>query len=255
MSLSENSGTVEAVRKAVAVLFAVSEGEGPVSLSEVARKTGVPVATARRLLMTLVGASLVRREGKGYTLGVRAFEIGKKAEKKMDLIEIARPHLRRLSDETGENANLAVLDNTDVVYLSCEECSKMVRAFTVTGARVPAHATGVGKVLLAGLSDGEIEALYRGVELVKFTARTVSTLSDLLREVRKARELGFAFDEGEREEGVLCVAAPVREYGGQVKAAVSVSGPSTRLDRQRVLAQGRTLECASAISRHLGCTT
>lgn len=252
MSSSENAGTVEAVRKAAAVLLAVSEGEGPVSLSEVAQKTGIPLATARRLLLTLVGTSLIRREDKGYTLGVRAFEIGKRAEEKMGLIAVAKPYLRRLSDETGENANLAVLDKTDVVYLACEECSKMVRVFTVTGARVPAHATGVGKVLLTGLSDDEIEVLYRGVPLERFTSKTISTLSELLSQVRKARERGFAFDEGEREEGVLCVAAPVREYGGRVKAAVSVSGPSARLDHQRRLAQERTLECAFAISRHLG---
>lgn len=252
MSSGESAATVAAVKKAVEVLLAVSEGPEPVSLSEVSLRTGVPIATARRLLLTLVETSLIRREGKGYSLGVRAFEIGKRAEERIDLIEVAKPHLRRLSDETGENANLAVLDGTDVVYLTCEECSKMVRAFTVSGARVPAHATGVGKVLLSGLSDDEIQELYKDVPFVRFTGRTVSALPDLLEEVREARERGYALDEGEREDGVLCVAAPVREYGGRMVAAVSVSGPSARLQRQRTPAQKKTLECASAISRSLG---
>ncbi|MGI6666774.1 MAG: IclR family transcriptional regulator [Bacillota bacterium] len=252
MPSGESTTTVAAVKKAVDVLLAVSQGPEPVSLSQVARKAGVPIATARRLLLTLVEASLLRREGKGYSLGVRAFEIGKRAEERIDLIDVARPHLRRLSDETGESANLAVLDGTDVIYLACEECSKMVRAFTVSGARVPAHATGVGKVLLSGLADEEIEARYSEAPLVKFTEKTAGTLDDLLKEVRKARQRGYAFDEGEREDGVLCVAAPVREYSGRLAAAVSVSGPSARLQRQRTATQKKTLECASAISRHLG---
>lgn len=255
MSPEPKPVTIQAVKKAVDVLLAVSEGTRPVSLTEVAEKAKLPIATARRLLFTLADASLVRREGKMYTLGVRAFEIGKKAEEKFDLITLARPHLRRLADETGENSNLAVLDGADVVYLACEECSKVVRAFTVTGARVPAHATGVGKVLLSGLSDTDIEELYRGRTLAKFTSRTAVSPGEILIEARKARVKGYALDEGEREDGVLCVAAPVKGYGGRVVAAVSISGPSARLGRQRVQSLKKTLDCAARISQHLGWRT
>jgi len=244
--------TVRSVRKAVGVLVAVAESHGPISLTEVAAKAGIPIATASRLLATLTETSLLKRNGKGYSLGVRAFEIGKSAEKVLDLIEISRPHLRFLADETGENANLAVLDGTDAVYLACEECSKMVRAFIVQGARVPAHATGVGKVLLSGLEDAEIEEAYRGATLVRFTSRTVTGVEELLGEVRKARENGYAPDEGEREEGVLCFAAPIRDYDGRIAAAVSVSGPSSRLGRSRAGSQRKTLECAKRISIELG---
>ncbi len=145
--------TVRSVQKAIDILIAVAEESGPATLTEIATKVRIPVATASRLLHTLTLASLLRRDGKGYTLGIRAFEIGKKAEKGLDLIGVSRPHLRSLADRTGENANLAVLDGTDVVYLICEECSRMMRAFTVSGARVSAHATCVGKVLLSGLLD------------------------------------------------------------------------------------------------------
>ncbi len=244
--------TVQSVRKAVDVLLVVAQGDGPVSLTEAATKAGIPVPTARRLLFTLTETSLVKRDGKGYSLGIRAFEIGKKAEKVLDLISVSRPHLRALADRTGENANLAVLDGTDVVYLACEECTKMVRAFTVQGARVSAHATGVGKVLLSGLKDSEIEDLYSERPLPKFTSRTVVTLEGLLAEVRKARQTGSAVDEGEREEGVLCVAAPVRDYAGRVVAAVSVSGPSARFGKRVAVSRSMTLECASHISSDLG---
>lgn len=243
--------SVQSVRKAVDILLAVAGNDGPVTLTEAAAKSGIPIATARRLLGTLVDTSLVRREGKGYSLGVRAYEIGKKAEAALSFGG-SRAYLRRLADRTGENANLAILDGTDVVYLVCEECSKVVRAFTVQGARVPAHATGVGKVLLSGLTGAEIEALYRGKSLESFTPRTMVTLETILAEARQARELGYAMDEGEREEGVLCVAAPVRDYWGRVVAAVSVSGPSARLGKARAECRRLTLECAADISKNLG---
>ncbi len=244
--------TVRSVEKAIDVLFAVAESGGPVTLTEVAGKAGIPVATASRLLTTLTKSSLVKRDGKGYSLGIRSFEIGKEAERGLDLIGISKPHLRTLADRTGETANLAVLDGQDVVYLACEECSKMMRTFTVQGARVSAHATGVGKVLLSGLNEDQIRAVYREKQLYKYTSRTVDTVDSLLAEARLARERGYAFDEGEREEGVLCVAAPIREYAGRVVAAVSVSGPSSRLRRQRDACSDLTKECAARISAELG---
>lgn len=244
--------TVRSVQKAIDILFVVAESGGPVTLTEAAAKARIPVATASRLLHTLTQASLLRRDGKGYSLGIRAFEIGKKAEKGLDLIVVSRPHLRSLADRTGENANLAVLDGTDVVYLICEECSRMMRAFTVSGARVNAHATGVGKVLLSGLSDSQISRLYEGVSLTKFTTRTVDSLERLLSEVGLVRQRGYAVDEGEREDGVLCLAAPVRDYTGRVIAAVSISGPASRLERRKAESRAMTQDCAASISAELG---
>ena len=247
-----NSLTVRSVKKAVDVLLAVAESDRPLTLTEAAIAAGIPVPTARRLLVTLAESSLVKREGNRYRLGVRAYELGKRAERALGLIGASRPHLRRLADAVGENANLAVLDGTEVVYLVCEECSRMVRAFTVQGARVPAHATGVGKALLSGLSDEEIAGLYPQERLQQFTAKTISTVQELLAEVRQARDLGYAADEGEREEGVYCLAAPVRDHRGQIVAAVSVSGPSSRLAKSRNQVRSMVLECARQISTDLG---
>lgn len=244
--------TVRSVQKAIDVLLAVADHDRPVTLTEIAAKAGIPVATASRLLSTLTESSLLKRDGKSYSLGIRAFEIGKKAEEGLDLIDVSKPHLRSLADRTGENANLAVLDGTDVVYLACEECSRMMRAFTVQGARVSAYATGVGKVLLSGLSDAAVAERYKGASFERFTGRTVTTVEDLLAEVSQARKQGYAVDEGEREEGVLCFAAPVRNYTGKVIAAVSVSGPATRLGRLRPQGRYMTQESAASISAELG---
>ncbi|HHW18547.1 MAG TPA: IclR family transcriptional regulator [Firmicutes bacterium] len=245
--------TIHSVRKAVDILFAVAESERPLSLTEVSSKAGLPIATAKRLLDTLCETHMLKRDGKLYGLGLKAFEIGKKAERNMDLVKLSMPYLGRLRDETGESANLAVLDATDVVYVACAESSRMMRTFTVPGARVPAHCTGVGKVLLSGLPDDVIRERYRGVCLERFTAKTVVDVEALLEQVTRARISGYALDEGEREEGVVCVAAPIRDCSGCIVAAVSISGPAFRLTRKRIDAiKAKIKACCTEISSRLG---
>ena len=243
---------VRSVKKALDVLWVIAESDSPLTLTEAAVSSGLPVPTTRRLLATLAEFSLIERDGKRYRLGVRAYELGTRAERSLGLIGASRPHLRRLSDSAGENANLAVLDGAEVVYLACEECSRMVRAFTVQGARVAAHATGVGKVLLSGLSDDDIMKLYAGKQLERYTKNTIASAQELLAEVRRARAQGYASDEGEREEGVCCLAAPVRDHRGTIVAAVSVSGPSSRLVESKGRVASQVVECGRRISQDLG---
>ena len=243
---------VRSVKKALDVLWVIAESDSPLTLTEAAEYSGLPVPTARRLLATLAERSLVEREGNRYRLGVRAYELGMRAERSLGLIGASRPHLRRLADAAGENANLAILDGTEVVYLACEECSRMVRAFTVQGARVAAHATGVGKVLLSGLSDDGVMKLYEGVGLERFTRKTVASTEALMAEIRQARAHGYAADEGEREDGVSCLAAPVKDHKGAIVAAVSVSGPSSRLAGSRDRVVSLVMECGRRISQDLG---
>ena len=131
------------------------------------------------------------------------------------------------------SANLAVLDGTDVIYLACEECSKMVRAFTVSGARVPAHATGVGKVLLSGLADEEIEARYSEAPLVKFTEKTAGTLDDLLKRSERHGSAGMLLMKAKGKMGCCAwrlrsgVQRPVGRSSQRVRA---VGPPSTSED-------------------------
>ncbi len=224
----------------------------PLSLTEVATRTELPIATASRLLSTLTAQHVLVKEGRQYRLGLRAFEIGKRAERRIDLIRVAAPHLEELAAEAGESANLAVLDGTEVVYLSCVESGRMMRTFTVPGARVPAHATGVGKALLSGLKDSQIRELYRNKSLNRFTPKTLTNLDELLEEVEKSRQTGYSFDEGEKEEGVLCIAAALRDYSGKIAAAISVSGPASRMGRHLPESARLVLLYARRVSRDLG---
>ncbi len=243
--------TVNAIKKAVDITMIVA-ADGPLCLTDIAGRSGIPVPTTRRILSTLTESAILRRVGNVYTLGIKVFEMGKKAEQAMDIIGLAWPHLEALAAKVGENANLAVLDGVHVVYLSCAEAGRVMRTFTVPGARIPAHSTGVGKVLLARHSDAYVARLYEGVNLERFTAKTLGDLDSLLGELRKVREQGYAMDEGEREDGVLCLAAPVRDFAGQVAAAVSVSGPSSRLSGRVDFLVRAACACAENVSRELG---
>ncbi len=244
--------SVQSVKKAISIVMEIAGEDRPLSLTEVATRTGLPIATASRLLSTLTSEHVLHKEGREYGLGLRAFEIGKRAEGRIDLIGVARPHLTRLASEANESANLAVLSDTEVVYLSCIESERMMRTFTVPGARVPAHATGVGKALLSGLKDSQIRELYQGKSLDKFTPKTLANVDDLLEEVEKSRQTGYSLDEGEKEEGVLCIAAAVRDYSGKIVAAVSVSGPASRMGGHIPKLGRLVLSCAGSVSKDLG---
>lgn len=244
---------VQSVMKAVEVLFAVAEEGRGVSLTQVTQKVGLPVPTVKRFLDTLTAADLLRKEGKLYLPGLKAFELGKLAERHFDIVRLARPYLEELARATQESANLAVLDGPDVIYLSCAESPRMMRTFTTPGARVPAYATGVGKILLSSLDDTSIRTLYNGRKLEPFTARTITCVQDLLEELRKVRLEGIALDDGEREDGVTCLAGAIRDGSGKVVAAVSVSGPSTRLSGEKLCEVRQHLDiCCSGISKTLG---
>ncbi|MGI6628116.1 MAG: IclR family transcriptional regulator [Bacillota bacterium] len=265
--------TVRSVERAVKVLSAVIEASEPVSLTDVASKTGLPVATTKRFLDTLTKTLILSKRGRLYSPGIRLFEIGKKTEQRMDLVPAAMPYLVKLRDNVGESANLAILDKTDVVYLASVESPRMMRTFTVPGARIPAHCTGVGKILLSGHSDDRLRKLYEScvqgdsgesgdsqslvhAKLERFTSNTIDSVDMLIREIKKARRLGYATDEGEREEGVVCIAAPVRDYSGSIVAAVSISGPAYRLDRDgKLKARAYVVKCGQDISRSLGGTS
>lgn len=253
------------------MLIAVVEAPEPVTLTYVASNTGFPIATAKRLLDTLTKTRLLSKKDKLYSPGIRLFEIGKKAEQQMDLVSAAMPCLERLRDNVGESANLAILDNTDVIYVASVESPRMMRTFTVPGARVPAHCTGVGKVLLSGQSDFKLRESYAvydssgllgapdspectgTAKLQQFTPRTITSVNHLFEEIKKVRQLGYATDDGEREKGVVCIAAPVRDYALSMVAAVSVSGPASRLHKDALdKARAHVIECGRAISRNLG---
>ncbi|MDR5695830.1 MAG: IclR family transcriptional regulator [Armatimonadota bacterium] len=253
--MGKSTSFVQAVDRALAILEALAESERPMGLVELSTRVGLHVSTVHRLLSTMSRRRFVTQDPESgrYRLGMRAFEVGSAAIQQVELREVARPYLRWLMEETQETANLAVLIDGEVVYIDQVESQNLVRMFTRVGRRVPAHCTGVGKILLAGLSDDEVQRILDERGLPRFTPHTIVDPRKLLHELERVRASGFALDNEEREVGVRCVAGPVRDHEGRVVAAVSISGPSSRITEDRIPHLIQAVRTAtSRISMELG---
>jgi IclR family acetate operon transcriptional repressor len=205
---------VQSVDRALDLLEALARG-GRLGLSEAAAAAGLAEGTAHRLLRTLVARGYVRQDdGRRYGLGTRLLGLGDAA--------------RQAAAVSGETANLAVLEGDDVVYLAQVPSAHQLRIFAEVGRHVPPHSTAVGKVLLAGLRDDDVIALLGRTGLAARTPRTSTAVPQVLGALIAARADGYAVDDEEEETGVRCVAVPV-VAGGRVVAALSVSGPTSRL--------------------------
>lgn len=226
----------------------------PLTLSTLSRRARLPVSTTHRLLETLRRRGFVQAvENARYRVGVRAFEVGMAFLRSHHLPEVARPVMAALVDRVRETANLAVRDGSEAVYVLQVESERMLRLFAQPGARHPLYCTGVGKVLVAWEPEEHVRALLGPGPLSRFTPRTLTDPEAVLRELRAVRARGYAVDREERESGVRCVAAPVRDATGRVVAALSVSAPASRLPHRRIpQVAALVVSAAQRISRHLG---
>jgi DNA-binding IclR family transcriptional regulator len=227
--------SVQAVERALKILIILAEAGMPLSLSQIRDRTSLNISTAHRLLHTLMNFGFISQDrdtGK-YMLGLRTFEVGHAALYSFDIRTMARPILQELVDRTNETTNLAILDQDDVVYIDQIESANMIKIFARIGSRGPIHCTGAGKAMLADYTDREFDRFYSiKAPLQSYTVNTIIDPDKLKEEMLLIRHNGYALDNGELEDGVRCVAVPVRNFENKVIAAVSVSGPDTRLTNE-----------------------
>lgn len=245
---------VQSVDRALGILELLAEGGAELGVTEIGRRLGVHKATASRLLATLAEHGLVERNplSDKYRLGFGLVRLAGAAVGGLDLVQQARPTLRRLADRTGETVNLAVLDGDEVVNIDQVTGSREVVHVNWVGKRTPLHCTSNGKVLLAHLPQEErVRLLAR--PLPRLTAHTIVDPQALEEQLAEARGRGFAFTLEELEVGLNAVAAPVRGGDGSVVAAVSVAGPAYRVTAERIPMLGlATRLAAQEISRRMG---
>jgi DNA-binding IclR family transcriptional regulator len=247
--------TVDAAAKALELLTAFSFNERRLSLSDLAARTGIPRATAFRLLSTLEASGFLTKVGSEYQLGLKCFVLGNIAAADLDLKEVAQPHLAALRDATRETTHLAILDHWRVVYLERLPSPQPVGFMrSRVGAILPAFCTALGKTLLSDLPESEVTAWAAAQTFPRMTPNTITSAKRLLKELRAVRARGYALDEEEHELGVRCVAAPIRNHEGKVVAAISVAGPTERMPRTLVGSDAamRIVAAAKAISLDLG---
>lgn len=228
----EESKSVQSVERALHIIEALAEYGEPMHLADLSARVNLKPSTVHRLLGTLMLRNFVTQdEHSRYKLGLKLFYIGKAATYAMDIKNIAAPFMQELLKKCNETVNLAILDQGEVVYIDQLESNNMVivRMFARVGSRGPAHCTGSGKVLLADLSRNSLSNYLASADLKKFTGNTITDPDMLTRELEQVASNNYALDLEEREEGVRCVAAPIKNHENRVIAAISVSGPSMRM--------------------------
>ncbi len=251
----ERGGGVQSVERTLDILEALVELGSEVGLVEISQAVSLPLATVHRLLGTLIQRGYVKqnRQNRKYALGFRALQMGSDMRQRFSLRLEARPFLQRLMQRSGESANLAVLDDGEAVYIDQAQSSRILRMFTQIGNRLPAHTTGAGKVMLAFSPPEVVEGILRRGGLPARTTHTITDLDAFRRELERIRHQGYSIDDEEQEEGVRCIAVPVRDESGQVIASLSISGPVTRLDDRRVQSViPEVIDCGSKLSSRLG---
>lgn len=253
---NNNQYNIRVLDRAVQILTLLSDGR-PRTLTEISEEIGFSNSTTFRLLVTLANHHLVERDPKDgrYRLGLRCLELARAYHDSSDLRRIALPELEKLRDETGETVHLAVLDEMEVVYLEKLHGHHAIGLMSSrVGARLPAYCTGLGKALLAYANPEEVRNHFAQRGLHPFTSETITNITALMNHLEQVRSSGYALDRGEHEAEVRCVAAPIFDADGKVIAAISVSGPASRMDpieANHALIE-RTLQAAQTISAKLG---
>lgn len=236
-------GGVQSLHRSLDLLEVIAARGGHLPLAELSEACGVPMATAHRLLRTLVERGYVRqRPDRRYALGFRLVPLGRTAGGLLD--DAVHDELAGLVAALGESANLAVLDGVHAQYVAQAPSAYAMRMFTQVGHRVQLHCTGVGKAMLAHLDDDAVADVVAEVGLPRHTEHTVTSPARLRSALARVRADGYAVDEQEQEIGVRCVAVPVLGVG--VPMAVSVSGPVTRVDDALVTRAVPALTAAAA---------
>ena len=257
MGEPEGRGAVQVIDRAVAILEAISREDG-LPLTAIASRAGVAPSTAHRILTSLEANGLItmRAEGKLWFVGVRAFQIGNGFLRNRKIVEMGRPIMRALMEETGETINLAIEDAGDVVYISQAECHNAIRAFHRPGTRGPMHASGMGKAILSGWSEAAVRRVLMRKSMERFTERTIVDATAFIEALREVRERGWSIDDEERTFGMRCVAAPIFNEIGEIVAAVSISGPTARLSHARLWELGPEVkQAARQITLSIGGTS
>jgi DNA-binding IclR family transcriptional regulator len=229
--------TVSSVDHAVSLIELLACSEQALGVSQIAQSLRLPRATVYRLLKTLIQREWVIQDDKRYRLSFRLAGLfrGASAGAGAALAERVTPLLHRLVHETGETAHFAALDGDRVVYLAKVDSPHPIRMFSQAGWRGPLHATGVGKVLLA-FAEARLQTQICEQQLQQFTPHTIVDAEKLRRELARIHKQGYAIDADELIMGLTCVAVPVVS-AGQVRGAVSVAGPTSRLGKPAALAK------------------
>jgi DNA-binding IclR family transcriptional regulator len=235
------------------ILETIRESRSGLGLADLARAVGLPKPTAYRIVATMEARGYIARNSAGhYRMTKKLFDLQQNEPEEKVLIRVGSPVMERLVESCRETVNLGILDAAETVVISTVESPQAIRMTSKVGNRRYLHSTALGKVLLSGLSQKEVERLIRIQGLPKLTPRTITTREALSAELDVVRKQGFAVDNEENERGGRCLGAPILGQDGRVVAALSISAPIFRLDMARIRGlSAELIQACRAISRAL----
>lgn len=244
---------VRTLQKAFRLLEVLGEAQ-PARPSELVKQLNLSRSNIHRLLATLEEMGYVEKvPGAKYRLSFKIFILGNTVIDRNRLSEIARPYLAHLAKISSENVNLGIMHEQKVLYIDKIESPHYLKLDQPIGKTDSLHCTALGKALLSGLTDDELEVFWGNNKLVPYTKKTFTDPEMLTREIREVRKQGYAVDLEELSEGIHCIAAPLFDHTNKVTAAISISAPSVRLTVQKIEEiKSPLLEAAEEISKRLG---
>jgi IclR family transcriptional regulator, pca regulon regulatory protein len=250
----EERDLIRSLARGLEVILAFSQNRPRMTLSQVAEATGLSRPTARRILLTLEAHGYARSNGKTFALTPRVLALGYAYLSSLNLTEIAQPYMEHVVERTQEGCSLATLDQTEAVYVTRVPTHRISSITLATGTRLPAHATSMGHVLLAGLSEPELERYFAQADLRPLTGHTITRREDLISRLDLVRKQGYAIVDQELERGLRSAAAPVKDSNGRVIAALALSALTATTDEETFREHHATIivEAAHQISRDLG---
>ncbi len=254
-AVDKTPDSVSSVLKVFGILQALGT-EPEMGVTELSQRVLMSKSTVYRFLHTMKTLGYVKQEGENdkYSLTMKLFELGAAALQNLDLIRLADVQMRELSQLTKETVHLGALEEDSIIYIHKIDSLYNLRMYSRIGRRNPLYSTAIGKVLLAWRDESEVRDILADVEYKKFTARTLESADQLLPVLAQVRQCGYADDNQEMEEGLLCIAVPVFDRFAQVIAGLSLSLPMMRYDEKQHADYVAMLHrAARALSLQLGC--
>jgi IclR family acetate operon transcriptional repressor len=246
---------VQSLTRGLSILECLAKAEGGLTLTDVANRVELAPSTTHRLLSTLEKMRYVYQAGElgRWYIGLQAFTVGSSFLASRDFVAQSHPYMRRLMEQSGETANLGILDGTEAVFVDQVQCREMMRTIVKLGSRVPLHASGVGKAIFASLPDEQIDAILKVKGLPRITENTITSPETMWASVRVIRQRGWSFDDEEHAVGTRCVAAPIYDEHAETLGAISLAGPSSRLPDARIKQLGPVVaHTAEELTKRLG---
>lgn len=235
MSTPESESFVRTFARGLKVIEVLGQGPGGMTLAEVAEGVALPRTAVRRFLLTLIDLGFVRTDGKHYWLTPRVLRLGLSYLSTLPYWNAAQPALEELCARVQQSCALSVLDGADLVYVQRQHAKRILPMSPTLGSRLPAHAVSMGRVLLAGLPDEELDRYLEGAELVALTPSTLTDRGRMREAILAIRQQGWAWVDGELDESICGLAVPVRDRSGATIAALNVSLPSGEFTQQQAV--------------------